>query len=174
MFGWLRRVFTSRPVVFDEVKRSISLDISGDPDFDDYAPPRERLEVRLRGSNLVSPEAKEFIVKNATMHIRKGGSSSGFMKLLKSALPDESADSVAEAARLLRLEEHRCRTLHNLRRMEEADVTHCTLSSAGDERDTSFEKKMNGKRMTLSQARNLTLERSDDFPRSVFRGEVKF
>lgn len=64
--------------------------------------------------------------------------------------------------------------LRNLRRFEEAGVTHCFLRSPRDERETEIERRYDGKRLTISQARKLVAKHADEIKRSVFTAEVQF
>lgn len=62
----------------------------------------------------------------------------------------------------------------DLRRFEEAGVTHCIFSASNDERDTKFEREHEGHHMTIREARQLLLDHSAEMPRSLFRAIVSF
>jgi hypothetical protein len=66
----------------------------------------------------------------------------------------------------------RALSLHTLRRMEEAGITHCRLSSPGDERATATERKWDEKLITIEQARVLVEDRAEEVRRSAFLAEI--
>ena len=64
--------------------------------------------------------------------------------------------------------------LQSLDRMEAAEITHVALRASNDERDTPVEKRLDGHRMTIKEARRLVIQRPEDIPRSTFEGKVEF
>lgn len=64
-------------------------------------------------------------------------------------------------------------TLHDLRRKRESGITHCQFVSPRDERATPLERELDGKRMSVDEAANLTKERGAEIFRSWFRTEIK-
>lgn len=171
MFGWL---FGRKDDKIERFKRSISINVVGDPDFDDFGPPRERIVARMQSSNFLTPELKEAVIEAAPKWFRNAGSVNGLVKKVMKSLPDQPDGTIEELKRLLHFETSRARHLHDLRRMEEVGVTHCTLMSARDERCTDLENELEGKRLTIGEARTIVHTRGDDISRSVFHGKVKF
>jgi hypothetical protein len=66
----------------------------------------------------------------------------------------------------------RANQLHNLRRGAEAGVTQWRFSSPKDQRCTALEEELEGKRMSLEEARSLIIENGDQITRSTFIGLV--
>lgn len=171
-FKWFRKPTT--PNQLEQIKRAIGINIAGNPDFDDYGPPADRLAEKLRGSNVIPVEVKEHVVATAPLYFRNGGSINGYLRSLKEAHSHEPKDVYLEIKHVLLLEVSRAIMLHDLRRQEEAGIKYCTFASAHDERCTPLERKMDGKRLTIKQARRLVLTSSDEISRSRFRAEIKF
>lgn len=67
----------------------------------------------------------------------------------------------------------RANHLHNLQRMTAAGITHCRFSGPHDKRRTAFEDRMDGKRITIRQARKIAIEHDAEISRSVFLEEAK-
>ena len=172
MFGWF--FGKSKKTKFEGHKKAIGISIVGDPDFDDYGPTEERVAERLRGNNIISPEMKTAAIEIAPQYFRNGGSVSGCVKAIQSHGTPGTKDEIKELKRLLHLEKSRAGNLFSLRQMEDIGVTHCRFSSSHDERDTPLERKLDGKKMTIEQARQMVLTRSDEIPRGWFRSEIKF
>lgn len=87
----------------------------------------------------------------------------GWKSTASSARHDDRAISPAAASQLA-----------NLRQFESIGVTHCRLRSAGDERTTPLEHMMDGKRITVAEARQLVEQSEDQIARSVFVAEIEF
>ncbi|GAA4180302.1 hypothetical protein GCM10023069_54760 [Shinella granuli] len=152
----------------------IGIKVAGDPDFNDLGPPPERIRLRFEGSNSLPHDLVSAAVDVAPMYIRNGGSIKGCISKIAERLPSATKAELKILEEGIRLEAFRASKLHDLRRMKDAGITHCILKSCRDERNTVTENELEGKRMTLLQARKLVDKYGDEIARSHFAGEVKF
>jgi len=86
----------------------------------------------------------------------------------------EIKDSIAALEDAIIVTTSNANKLHNLRRYREVGVTHCSLLSAGDERCTELEQKLDSKRLTIDEATDLVRNHGNEIARSVFQAEIEF
>lgn len=108
------------------------------------------------------------------MYIRNGGSIKGCVNKIAERFPSATRAELKILEDGIRLEAFRANKLHKLRRMDDAGIKHCVFKSCRDERNTATENKLEGKRMTLLQARKTVDKYGDEIARSNFRAEIKF
>jgi len=198
MWRWLKGKAPSTP---GEMKKSVSIDVSG-PEFFDLYPTKEDFAGRLRDCGFFRHEEIDWMAETIHQQIIAGGSYKaahtaivragtqmtedeikviGLHKRTKIGDRFVAAVSVTQIKpaidQLFLLIQHatsKSNKLHNLRRMEEAGITQVEFSSPKDERSTPLEREMEGKVITIGEAKELTVSRSDEISRSVLMGIVKF
>lgn len=178
---------------FDDRVKMMSIDASG-PEFADQYPERDDIRKRIAASTLfkiahvdwLTDEAHSKVIEGAGLRRvvefvvgageplskerhkeigtrRKVGSR--FLDAVETGEIDAVAD---EFEVIIHTATTRAVHLHTLRRMEEAGVTNCKLSGPNDERSTEVERAMDGKPLTIGEARILISEHDRDIRRSVF------
>ena len=203
MFGnIIKSLFGQKAPSQDEFQTSMSLDVSGS-EFCDLLPSREDYKEALNKTGFFRQEKLDWAVSALYPSAGDPGSSfqSVFRALVRSGEPltkeqkrllkinqnrlvgdqfiesllvNDITSAIDRLEVVLHATKSKANMLHNLRRMEEAEVTHVVFMSANDERSTPLEKKLEGKRMTIAETRKLILEHGEEIRRSAFRGEVHF
>lgn len=179
----------------------MSIDVSG-PEFDDLYPTLATFKQSIAAKRAFKPDAVDWIADIVSEKIRGGASyraaleavtragtlltpqqlrdlganprrklGDGFVASLANV---ELTNAIAELEDAIIATTSNANKLHNLRRYREAGVTHCSLSSAGDERCTELEQKFDGKRLTIDEATDLVKIHGSEITRSVFRAEIEF
>lgn len=185
----------------DRLRAAIGIDVSG-PEFFDLYPSRADIEARLRGLNLFREDAigwltnsahddisnsavvrfaVQRIVRSGTLLGREEVKALGFYpskKLGDRFVQAVSGNDLRTATERLEQSLHvavsRASQLHNLRRMQETGCTEVDFRSANDERSTALERELEGQRLTIVQAREIVLDRSDEISRSTFLAVIDF
>lgn len=186
---------------FERARSAMSIDVSG-AEFRDLYPTKQDIEARLGPTGLLSPEAVLWISETLQTSIAAGASVRRAMQQVVrsgAALPKEEKQSLGINPRMIvgdrfasavciddirgaidtieqiaHVATSRANAMHNLRRFEEAGIDHVTFLSCRDERDTEFERTMDGRRFTIPQARQLLQEHDYEMARSLFQAEVRF
>jgi len=183
----------------DAFRRAISIDVSG-PEFRDLYPTFEDIQQRLRSAQIFRDAAIAWMARAAHSKIGAGVASGGGVIAIVRAGQLLSKDELkvlglhqsrkvgadfiaaldgADAGRaisqlevILNTATVHAKHLHDLRRMEEAGITHCRLLSALDERGTEVERTFDGQKFTIEEARRFAIEHQADIRRSVFQAIV--
>ena len=180
----------------DRLRQAIGIDTSG-PEFFDFYPTVEEIAEHIRATGRFHAQSIPWMAAIAHEHISGGGGSQkAAIDIIRSgdllspeevkglgykrgtakvgrhyaeALIDPADSDAANALQnAIHLASARASYLHSLRRMEQAEINTVTFSSPKDERNTPLEWEIEGKTMTIAEARRLVLERGDEIPRSVF------
>jgi len=201
-FNWVsgaRRLRSKAEI--ERFSDAISIDVSG-PEFFDFYPTAEAIAARLRGSGQFHEDAIGWMAETARAYIADGGHTRGAVDRIVQSGTLQGRDAVSAlgfyrtkkvgnryvtaiagndasaATDRLQHEIHvacsHASHMHNLRRMFEMGVGEVTFSSANDERSTALERKLEGTRMTIEEARDLATEHADEISRSVFRAIINF
>lgn len=199
MFGWFKNK-TELPDVAD-FKRAVSIDVSG-PEFFDLYPSQDDFAERLRQCGLFRIDAVDWIARAIHQRISAGGGYEGARRdvvqtgrLLgdkelqelglhkRAKVGDQFVAAVAandisaamdRLLQIIHFATSRASQLHGLRRSEEIGVKRVRFMSARDERSTDLERRLEGREMSIAQARKLVLDNSDAISRSVFQAIVEF
>lgn len=202
LVDWLFRPKKSEASTsIDKFVEAMSIDVSG-PEFRDLYPTLDEWKARLNGSGAFRGDSIDWIACTA-FDIANGSSGhAAILKAVVRAGPLLSRDELKEAGLNVRRKVGRrfvdsisgcnaasamqifeetvlvtlsvANKLHNLRRFEETGIQFVELLSAKDERDTDFENTIQGRRLTIREAKNMIKEHEKDIVRSVFVAIVEF
>jgi len=178
---------------FEDRVQMMSIDASG-PEFADRYPERDDIRNRIAASPLFKVAHLEWLTDAAHSKVIEGAGlrqvvefvvgageplskerhkelgtrrkvGSRFLEAIESDVVDDAA---ATFEAIVHTATSRAIHLHTLRRIEEAGISHCKLSSSKDERSTEIERAMDGKPLTIAEARLLIAEHEADIRRSAF------
>lgn len=89
-----------------------------------------------------------------------------------SLIADDAKEAIEKIEFAVRYAYAEANQLYGLRRVEGIGVTKVTFMSAGDERCTDLERKLDGKKMSICEARNLIQTKGDQIVRSYFASDT--
>jgi len=187
MFKWLFRKILEPLIAPDALENSHAA--AGAEIVVQY-PTCEDLERRFRAANLFRPEAVSGIAALAEKHrlneiVRSGTLLSADQLIsaginVRRKIGSNFADAVivdvnhaaAELERIVLIARSRSMNLYNLGRFEEAGITECEFLGSNDERSTDIERLLSGKRMTITEARDIIDRHEAELARGVFTAVV--
>ncbi len=186
MLPFLQRLFGNPKTESDRdaFRDAISIDVSG-PDFRDLYPTQADIAARLQSAGIFHDSAVPWMAQAAQASIAAGAGLRENVRIVVATgsllAKDElkalglhhgrkvGADFIAalhgvetgaaidQFETILHTAASHANHMHNLRRFQEAGITHCRLSSPQDARETAIEQKFNGRKLTLEEARRLAL-----------------